>query len=832
MTAPRRDAIEGPHPHKVMPPAAGEATGGIGAKRLEQQQRATAAKKSSLPRAKSSASAGAETSPMGDGQDPGSSSAPASVDEPQRDRSAEDEARGAEAAEELVESGSTASETASADLAAVRFAVSRGPRVEAVRREDGFEPCVELTEGELDELLLNHEFRDRKEGPYWSRPIGGDGRRCDANAEPWRLIALDADRLQGPQQVDAVLDWIERNQFKAWVTSTWSHRRSAPRLRIVFETDCEVTVEQHPILHDLLRRLLAELHIPLDPAMAKPSQPVYFPAYPPRDHGAADDDWEVISRKFEGKPFPASKIIEQARGVIERLRQKRLAKGISPSRSPGGMIHRFNELFAAELPTLLREHGYEQKSRDRFMAPESKSRRSAIVLNEDGQSLISWHDPAHDPLACVDELGMRKPRDAFDVYGVLMCGDDFGRTWRAVYDMGIERGWWPADRYSPMPEHAPPELHWPEPLDLVNLAARQPQPPSFILRDWLPCGYATLLAGHGGVGKSGIALTLAVCIAQGMPFFGIESERRKVLYVSCEDRENVLHWRLTRICDHLHVDLAALDGSLLVLDLVGHESILWERNGKTGSTKTASFAELERVVQEYRPELIVIDGISDTFGGNENARSDVKSFVNRLVGLIPPDEGAVLLVGHVAKPTANSITTGEGYSGSTGWHNSVRARWYLYPETESEDGENGRAAARALKTGALMLELQKSNLGRSDQTMRFGWDEAAHVFVGRLLNTSPATSIGRAQQRLQNQIVVKKLLRECAAQQPPIMVPAVMHGPRTAHHVLKLRPGYPKALSTRDLRDALEVLKQTGEIGEVETKTKQRKSAWHLVVLK
>src|SRR5690242_16561199 len=53
----------------------------------------------------------------------------------------------------------------------------------------------------------------------------------------------------------------------------------------------------------------------------------------------------------------------------------------------------------------------------------------------------------------------------------------------------------------------------PSPLDLEALAERNPEPPKFIVADWLPCGYATLLAGHGGVGKSGIALHLAVCIA-------------------------------------------------------------------------------------------------------------------------------------------------------------------------------------------------------------------------------------------------------------------------------------------------------------------------------
>src|SRR5262245_12331919 len=42
---------------------------------------------------------------------------------------------------------------------------------------------------------------------------------------------------------------------------------------------------------------------------------------------------------------------------------------------------------------------------------------------------------------------------------------------------------------------------WPAAIDLTALAEREPEQPRFIVADWVPTGYATLLAGHGGVGK-------------------------------------------------------------------------------------------------------------------------------------------------------------------------------------------------------------------------------------------------------------------------------------------------------------------------------------------
>lgn len=316
---------------------------------------------------------------------------------------------------------------------------------------------------------------------------------------------------------------------------------------------------------------------------------------------------------------------------------------------------------------------------------------------------------------------------------------------------------------------------WPEPLDLEALAEREPEPPKFIIPDWLPCGYAALLAGHGGLGKSLIALILAVCIAAGVQFFGLPVDRRRVLYLSCEDREQVLHWRLTRICRYLGIDMARLRGWLEIIDLVGADTLLFEKAGQY----QIAMAELEQRMNRHETEVLFVDGISDVFGGNENSRGDVKKFVNSLVGLIPPDTGAALLVGHVSKPSSSAGGAGDGYSGSTGWHNSVRARWYLYPEKTGDD-----------RTGALLLELQKSNLGRTDQTMRFRWDEDAHLFVGE--EVVGLTDFDRKHRDRTEQHGILAVLAGCA--KADIIVPTATTGQRTAYHVLCARPEFPASL--------------------------------------
>ncbi len=362
-------------------------------------------------------------------------------------------------------------------------------------------------------------------------------------------------------------------------------------------------------------------------------------------------------------------------------------------------------------------------------------------------------------------------------------------------------------RYATRDEPEPCE--WPESLDLITLAETEPQPPAMIM-EGLPVGYATGLFGHGGAGKSNIALQLAVCIAQGAPFYGLEVAKRKVLYLSCEDRADVLHWRLRRICAYHRRDLAALQGSLHVVDLVGHQTIVFASpDARTGHSLTAAFGALANAIESYQAEVLFVDGIADSFGGNENARAEVKAFVNALLGLIPASRGAIVLVGHVNKLSARSKGTSEGYSGSTAWHNSIRARWYLRPDND-EDG-----ADDATFGSGMVLELQKSNHGAAGLRLPFFWEEHSHLF------TSVGVESGGNHEARNHEEREGIVAAFCECERAGDYVPTSSQGRKNAFSVLSQCKSFPERLKRRGKRaktrfwDHIQFLRLSGQLKEV-----------------
>jgi RecA-family ATPase len=116
--------------------------------------------------------------------------------------------------------------------------------------------------------------------------------------------------------------------------------------------------------------------------------------------------------------------------------------------------------------------------------------------------------------------------------------------------------------------------------------------------------------------------------------------------------------------------------------------------------------------------LIGIDTSADVFAGNENDRSQVRQFVGMLRKMAMQANAYIIINSH---PSLTGINSGSGLSGSTGWHNSVRARAYLTTVKTDRDEEPDPTLRR--------LEFKKSNYGPIARSIDLRWERGVYVPV-------------------------------------------------------------------------------------------------------
>lgn len=256
------------------------------------------------------------------------------------------------------------------------------------------------------------------------------------------------------------------------------------------------------------------------------------------------------------------------------------------------------------------------------------------------------------------------------------------------------------------PPKPPPLL---KPVSVFDVLTNPAPPPAFIWDGYLPRGVVALMGAHGGTGKSTIALMLGVCTALGRSLFGVDTEQSTVLFVSLEDGVHIVRHRLAGICRTWEIDPALLNERLHIVDGTEHPELFSAETRGSGE-KTATYQELCELVQSENIGLVIVDNASDAFGGDEIQRRQVRAFMRALVEVARLTDCAVLLLAHVDKATSRSKKPegGEGYSGSTAWHNSSRSRLFM---TRGDDG-------------LLTLEHQKSNLGKMREPIVLAWPDS------------------------------------------------------------------------------------------------------------
>jgi RecA-family ATPase len=242
-------------------------------------------------------------------------------------------------------------------------------------------------------------------------------------------------------------------------------------------------------------------------------------------------------------------------------------------------------------------------------------------------------------------------------------------------------------------------------LPFINMSGWDTEPAperEWAVLDRIPMRQPTLFSGEGSIGKSLVELQLCAAHVLGRSWLGTTATQGAAIYVGCEDDKDELHRRMADIATHYQTTFMDLiKGGLHLVSLAGEETLLCvpDKSGKLAPTPL--FNKLVEAAGDIKPKHIGIDTSADVFGGNEIDRGQVRQFIGMLRKLAMTANGAVVLLSH---PSLQGINSGTGLSGSTGWHNSVRARMFLQTP-RAKEGEQPDTDLRE-------LEFKKNNYAR------------------------------------------------------------------------------------------------------------------------
>lgn len=220
-----------------------------------------------------------------------------------------------------------------------------------------------------------------------------------------------------------------------------------------------------------------------------------------------------------------------------------------------------------------------------------------------------------------------------------------------------------------------------ERLNIIDLADMiEPGPTPWLVPDFIPEGYPSMIYSAGGTGKSYLAQYLAFCLTTGRPFLGRPVRQGNILYADFELDRDEQRRRAAQVARGLGVETFP-------------RGLFYFTRQRVNHSITSIIDDLSEVIGEHDIKLTIIDSIGFAIDGDPEAARDVVRIVNELKAL-----GTVLLIDHQSKTGPGQQNRDKMAFGSVYKTNAARSVFQL----QEAEGGNGR----------LTLEHKKSNFDR------------------------------------------------------------------------------------------------------------------------
>ena len=172
-------------------------------------------------------------------------------------------------------------------------------------------------------------------------------------------------------------------------------------------------------------------------------------------------------------------------------------------------------------------------------------------------------------------------------------------------------------------------------LDVARMVRENPPPVPWVIVNLVVRGALTVVNGREGEGKSLLAMALAAGVDLGESQAGMDCRRGRVLIIDAENGAYETHRR---------VHALGLPGSVEMYEPGEGQRFDLRRD----------LADLDRLLTEHKPDLLILDSFRTLWGGEENDSGEVAKVLDPLRNLVRKHKAGTILLHHSGKGTGSS----------------------------------------------------------------------------------------------------------------------------------------------------------------------------------
>jgi AAA domain len=230
-------------------------------------------------------------------------------------------------------------------------------------------------------------------------------------------------------------------------------------------------------------------------------------------------------------------------------------------------------------------------------------------------------------------------------------------------------------------------------------------------RPWVVPGYAmrgavTVVAGMGSAGKSTLMVGWAIAAALGTTLGRFAPIRpSRVMLYNVEDDADEQRRRLSAGLRSAGAAPRDIAGKVIRCGPNGVGTLIDRDLGTGQIVLTAGYQALEALIQQYRPDIAMLDPLVELHTAEENDNTALRLVVAHLRELAQKHRIAILLIHHTRKgATAGDV---DSIRGATSLIGAARAAYTVTPMSEGEAEELG--ISMATRRGFVRVDTVKGN---------------------------------------------------------------------------------------------------------------------------